>query len=284
MTKIQVPLVVLATLVMTSGIACAGAHGPGSAPQEVLIDPTMRSDVTGTVLITGANRGIGLELAHSYAKRGWNVIATARKPDQAQDLNKLADQYGKIRVEQLDVLDQTQVDALAEKYADQDIDVLLNNAAILGAPEAQKFGNYDFDLFARVIDTNVAGPMRMAQAFAAQVARSEQKKIVAITSVQGSIQLIRGDSIQFYNASKTALNMSMRAIANAVKDQGVTVALISPGAVDTDMMAKAMAGAKFPMRLLTPTESAEAVVNIIAQYDFDMSGTFLSHQGTKIPW
>ncbi len=284
MTKIRAIFLVLIILLLATGLAYAGGHGARSAPQEVLIDPSLRSDVTGTVLITGANRGIGLELARSYADRGWDVIATARKPDQAQALNKLADQYGKIRVEQLDVLDQTQIDALAEKYADKPVDVLLNNAAILGAPEAQQFGNYDFDLFARIIDTNVAGPLRMAQAFAQQVAASDQKKIVAITSVQGSIQLIRGDSIQFYNASKTALNMSMRAIGNAVKDEGITVALISPGAVDTDMMATALAGSKFPMRLLTPTESAEAVVNIIAQYGVDMSGTFLSHQGTKIPW
>ncbi len=105
-----------------------------------------------------------------------------------------------------------------------------------------------------------------------------------MTSVQGSLTLIRMAAIQFYNASKSALNMSMRAVSTAVKDRGITVVLISPGAVDTDMMAESMGGRKFPGRLLTPEQSAEAVINVVDQYGFDMSGTYISHEGAKIPW
>jgi len=266
------------------GLAEAGAHGGQARPQEVLIDPAKRSDITGTVLITGANRGIGLEMARNYAERGWRVIATARSPDRATELQELAEQHPKLSIEQLDVTSSEEVAALAAKYRGQPIDVLLNNAAWLGAPEDQLLGSYDFDVLLGVMDTNVAGPLRLAEAFLEHVAMSEQKKIVGITSVQGSLTLIRSASIQFYNASKSALNMSYRALSAAVEERGITVALISPGAVDTDMMAQALGGSDFQMRLLTPAQSAEAVINVIDGYGFEMSGTFLSHEGSQLPW
>lgn len=266
------------------GDTLAGGHDRAPRPEDLLVDPARRSDITGTVLITGANRGIGLELARNYSERGWTVIATARKPEKAVELNTIAQNNPKVSVERLDVLDLKQVNALAEKYKGQPIDVLLNNAAILGAKEPQMLGHYDYDLFLRVMNTNVAGPLRMTQAFLENVAASEQKKIVAITSTQGSITLIRSATIQFYNSSKSALNMNMRAVSAAVKDRGITVALISPGAVDTNMMRTALAGSKFQMRLLTPAASAEAVINVIDQYGLELSGTFVSHKGSKIPW
>lgn len=277
-------LALVLPVLLASGLAQAGAHEGQRKPAEPLLDPAKRSGITGTVLITGANRGIGLELARNYAQRGWRVIATARKPEKADALKAIAAEHPKLSIERLDVLDQTQVDALAEKYRGQPIDVLLNNAAILGDKKVQVFGNYDFAEFNRVMNTNVAGPLRVSQAFYDNVRASEQKKIVAVTSVQGSLTLVRNGMIQFYNASKAALNMTMRGVSKAVKNDGVTVALISPGAVDTDMMKQALAGLDIRMHLLTPAESAEAVINIIDQYGLDMSGTFVSHQGRKLPW
>ena len=273
----------LASIFVLSGTAIAGGH-TGGQKQPQLVDPAKRTDTGGTVLITGANRGIGLELARNYADRGWTVIATARRPEAADELNAIAADHPNVSVERLDVLDQAQVDELAEAYKDQPIDVLLNNAAILGEPNDQKFGDYDFDLFVRVMSTNVAGPLRMAEAFHPHVSASEQKKIVSITSTQGSISSSFGGSIVFYNSSKSALNMSMKNLSGQLKDQGITVALISPGAVNTDMMNLALerAGASFP--LMTPQDSAEAVANIIDQYGLDLSGTFMSHTGTEIPW
>lgn len=272
------------TLACAALALLAGGLAQADARNKQLLDPAKRSDITGTVLITGANRGIGLELARNYAQRGWRVIATARKPEKADALKAIAAEHPKVSIERLDVLDQAQVDALAEKYRGQPIDVLLNNAAILGNKQAQQFGSYDFDEFNRVMNTNVAGPLRVSQAFYDNVRASEQKKIVAMTSVQGSLTLVRNGMIQFYNASKAALNMSMRAVSKTVKDDGVTVVLVSPGAVDTDMMAQALAGLDVKLRLLTPAESAEAVINIIDQYGLNMSGTFMSHHGTRIPW
>lgn len=274
----------LLSLAWSAGVLAA-AHNRGVDPADQLVDPARRTDITGTVLITGANRGIGLELARNYAARGWRVIATCRSPAKADELNALAADNPKVTVDRLDVTDQAEVDALAAKYKGQPIDVLLNNAAILGDPAGQMFGNYDFEEFHRIFDTNVAGPLRMAQAFVDNVAASEQKKLVAVTSAQGSLTLIRMAAIQFYNASKSALNMSMRAVSVSAEKRGITTVLISPGAVDTDMMAEALGGRNTGrMKLLTPEQSAEAVINVIDQYGPELSGTFISHEGTRIPW
>lgn len=245
---------------------------------------TAAANTSPTVLITGANRGIGLELARNYASRDWHVYATARRPDAADDLKKIAAKNPKVHIEQLDVLDHDMIEALAKKLDNTPIDVLLNNAAILGEPNDQAFGARDYALFQRIMATNVAGPMKMAEAFIEHVARSDQRKIVAITSAQGSIASLRSSSIVFYNMSKSALNMGMRSNAFELKPRGITVALISPGAVDTGMMQLALerAGVSFP--LLTPADSAAMVIDVISNYDLKRTGAFLSHEGEEIPW
>lgn len=237
-----------------------------------------------TVLITGANRGIGLELARNYAQQDWQVYATARRPEAADDLKAIAAKHPKLKIEQLDVLDHEMIDALAKKLEGQPIDVLLNNAAILGEPNDQVFGARDYALLQRILATNVAGPMKMAEAFIENVSRSVQKKIVAITSAQGSIGSLRSSSIAFYNMSKAALNMGMRSNAFELKPRGVTVALVSPGAVDTAMMQLALERAGVTFRLLTPADSAAMVIDVISKYSLDRTGTFLSHEGKEIPW
>lgn len=237
-----------------------------------------------TVLITGANRGIGLELARNYAEQGWNVYATARRPEAADDLKAIAAKHPKLKIEQLDVLDHDMIDSLAAKLDNQPIDVLLNNAAILGEPNDQTFGARDYELMQRIFATNVTGPMKMAEAFVEHVANSGQKKIVAITSAQGSIGTLRSSGIVFYNLSKSALNMGMRSNAFELKPRGITVALVSPGAVDTAMMQLALERAGVSFRLLTPAESAAMVIDVISKYGLDRTGSFLSHQGKEIPW
>jgi len=279
-------LLLLAILsVAVSPTASAGGHNKTAKEAKAIqLDPALRSEITGTVLVTGSNRGIGLELTRNYAERGWTVIATARKPGKADELNAIAQKYSRVTVEQLDLLDHAGIDTLAEKYKNTPIDVLLNNAAMLGEPNDQNFGDYDFDLMERVFAVNVVGPMKMAEAFAGSVEQSKQKKIVAITSTQGSISSVRGPSLVFYNTSKAALNMAMRLNSRALKKRGITVALVSPGAVDTDMMNLALDRAGVKFKLLTPQQSAEAVINVIDQYGLDLTGTFMSHQGDVIPW
>jgi len=269
-----------------SATAMAGGHTKLPQPDATIqLDPALRSEVKGTVLVTGANRGIGLQLATNYAERGWTVIATARKPNEATDLQILAADNPKVTIVRMDLLDHAGIDALAEELSDVPIDVLLNNAAMLGDPAKQDFGDLDFELMERVYAVNAVGTMKMTEAFIDNVMASEQKKVVAITSLQASIGSLRDPMIPFYKMSKTALNMGMRSISRRLKSKKVTVALISPGAVDTEMMNAALDHANFKGNfLITPQESAEAVINIIDQYDLQMTGTFMSHRGDVIPW
>lgn len=264
----------------------AGGHRTPKPKIDVKFDATKRSDVTGTVLVTGANRGIGLALVKNYAERGWTVIGTARKPAKATELNELAASNPKVTVEQMDLLNHASIDALAEKLRGTPIDVLFNNAAVLGDAAAQDLGSYDYNVMADVFAVNVAGTMKMVESFVDHVAASDQKKIVAMTSVQGSIELLRDPLIPFYKMSKAAINMGMSSVAKVLKRKKITVALVSPGAVDTNMMNSALdhAGMKNAGFLITTAESAEACINVVDQYELKYTGVFMSHEGDILPW
>lgn len=236
-----------------------------------------------TVLITGSNRGIGFALARIYAERGWGVIATCRSPNQADDLRELQSQHPQVVIEQLDVTDLEGIDALAARYRDVPIDLLINNAGILGGNERQKFGTFDYAAFDEVMHVNTRGPIKMVEAFVDNVAISEQKKIMNISSYVGSIAQTFGGQ-NFYRASKAALNMSMRTIARELKyskdeaRKNIVVGLIDPGVVDTGF------AKKVPIPMITAEESAAGVVEVIDGYTRKTTGTFLRYDGKSIPW
>ncbi len=236
-----------------------------------------------TVLITGANRGIGYELARQYAEQGWTVIATARTPRDADDLKKLAAERPNVRIEKLDVTSDRSVKALAARYQGKPIDVLINNAGILGNIDAQKYGSYDFDAYDEIMDVNWKGPMRMVEAFMDNVAASRQKKIMNISSAVGSIEMTFPGQV-FYRSSKAGLNMAMRTLSKEVKRdpdparKALIFGLINPGIVDTGF------SKKLPIPMITAQESAEKVIAVIESYTPDKSGAFFDYKGTKIPW
>lgn len=234
-----------------------------------------------TVLITGSNRGIGLAFAKYYAEQGWNVLATCRKPESAEDLKALQAQYPKLRIEQLDVTDHARIDFLAEKYRGQTIDLLINNAAILGPLPQQKVGELDFDLFQEVMAINVYGPLKMSEAFADHVAASEQKKIVALASGLGSLSTTGNmPGFYYYRISKAGLNMAMRGLRTDLKSRGIIVALIAPGMVGTQLLADS----GWTGKSLTPEESVAGMTEIIAALTPDDKGTITNTDGRTIPW
>lgn len=238
---------------------------------------------TPTVLITGSNRGIGFALARLYAERGWGVIATCRSPAKAKDLSALRDEYPQVVIEQLDVTDFAGIDALAERYREVPIDILINNAGILGDNEKQKFGSFDYSAFDDVMAVNTRGPIKMVEAFVENVAASEQKKIMNISSYVGSIEKTFGGQ-NFYRASKAALNMSMRTIARELKysknpsRKGIVVGLIDPGVVDTGF------AKNVPIPMISADESAAGVITVIDGYTSKQTGSFLRYDGKSIPW
>ena len=190
-----------------------------------------------TVFITGSNRGIGFGLAKNYAIKGWNVIATCRSPNRAEDLKNLAVEYPNILIEELDVTDLDEINQLAIKYEGIPIDVLINNAGILGDVQAQSFGSFDQSTFEKIMLVNAYGPLKVGEAFADNVALSNQKKIVSMTSGLGSMQITgSSDRFYFYRMSKAALNMGIIAMNVSLKEKGVMSALIAPGMVETALL------------------------------------------------
>ena len=234
-----------------------------------------------TVLITGANRGIGLAFSKQYAEKNWRVIATARKPEKAEDLKKLAARHSNVIIEQLDVTSDKQVAALAAKYKGQPIDVLLNNAGYFGSTESQQFGQFDFALLDTIMDVNAAGPLRMAQAFVSNVELSQQKKVVTIGSGLGSMTIASGmPRHYFYKMSKVAMAMSMASLRSELSRQGVIVAMLSPGQVDTRMLRSS----GFRGKALSTTESVSSMIKLIESLTADMPATVINYNGERLPW
>ena len=235
-----------------------------------------------TVLITGANRGLGLEFSRQYAADGWEVIACCRRPGVADDLIALADRHPNVQIEQLDVCDHAAIDGLAAELADRPIDVLLNNAGIIGPlpiaehVERQHFGSMDYPVWRDVLETNTFAPVKLAEAFVENVAASDQKKIVNISSSVGSIATMTVPAVA-YASSKTALNRAMTIIAGPLKERGIIVALFCPGYVKTRMDAFGYAQVEIP----------DSIAGLRPQIDaltLDDSGSFRSYDGTPIPW
>ena len=231
-----------------------------------------------TVFITGTSRGIGLELTRQYAQAGWDVVATCRNPGTAEALQALADGNPNITIEELDVLDHDEIDALAAKYKDTPIDILINNAGINGGVLTQMLGKFDYDMFDLIMATNVKGPLKLTEAFTDHVAASDIKKIITITSSEGSIANVQRPAFFFYRASKAAINMIMATLTPDLARRDIIIGLINPGVVATDMSK----GAPIPM--LTPEESVRGLINVIDSYTLATSGTFLQWDGQELPW
>lgn len=229
-----------------------------------------------TVLVTGANRGLGLEFARQYAADGWRVFAACRDPAAAKELGELAGgSGGAIRVLALDVTDAESVRAAAQSLADEVIDVLINNAGV-GSPRKQRLGSLDYAAWARVLDVNSLGPMRVTEAFLDHVARGGGKKVVTITSAMGSIADNASGGSYAYRSSKAAVNIVVKSLSIDLAPRGVTCVVVHPGWVRTDMGG--------PDGKLTPAESVAALRKLIAGLEPRDTGRFFNYDGKTYPW
>jgi NAD(P)-dependent dehydrogenase (short-subunit alcohol dehydrogenase family) len=261
--------------------AAVGATDEGRGP----LAPAGSPAETRVALVTGANRGIGLALAQSLAANGWKVVATARNPADAKDLNALRASDPDVVVEKLDLADDAQIDALAAKYRGRPIDLLVNNAGVLGDYATQLRSQLDYGNFEQVMRVNVYAQLRLSVALLDSVAASRQKKIVAISSQAGSLFLNQqARDNYFYRASKSALNMAMRTLQNDVRDRGIVVGIFHPGAVDTELNRGFRNDAPKPPTILGTDESAAAIVKLIDRLGPEMGGRFYSYTGQELPW
>ena len=246
-----------------------------------------------TVLITGSSKGHGLAFVNDYAERGWNVIATCRTPSEADRLQALADQYPNIVIEELDMTDFEEVDALAAKYSGKPIDVLnLNGAINTFRFGPNKFGEMDYEWFEEILKVNVIGQLYVAEAFLEHVAASQQKKIAVMSAVGGSITDLRVPIAPAYRSSKAALNMLMRTYGETVKSRGVIVAIIAPGTVDTEDYMNAEDPSTIPenykrmiaMNALAPRSAIPSMIDLIDRLTIDDIKGFHKWDGELLPW
>ena len=224
-----------------------------------------------SLLITGANRGIGLELTRSYAADGWSVHACCRQPDRARALRAVD---GQIMLHRVDVTDGLRVASLARELADEPIDLLINNAGIYGPRDG--FGKIQFDKWQEVFEVNYIAPLRLAQRFVDLVAASDRKLMVNISSRMGSISANSGGGNYIYRSSKAALNMVVKSLSIDLAERGVTVVAFHPGWVQTDMGG--------PDAAVTPAESVAGMRAVIEGLGPADSGKFFDYTGEEIPW
>lgn len=228
-----------------------------------------------TVLITGVNRGLGLEFVKHYAAQGWRVIGTCRNPDTAGEVQQLAQQNANIEVHALDVTDAAAVMTLAGTLSGTAIDLLIANAGVLG-DDCASFGTLEEAALMRVMHVNTIAPLILIQAFADHVAASDKKLIIAMGSILGSIAENTDGGLYSYRASKAALHALMKSVAADLAPRGIIAIPMHPGWVITDM-----GGANAQ---ITTQESITGMAKVIAGLSPEDAGRLLTYNGTELRW
>ena len=257
------------------------------------------NDKPGTVLVTGANRGMGFEFARQYAGAGWRVHATARQPASATALAALADAGADVHVHELDVAASASVAALADALAGEPIDLLLSNASHMLDLAYQGFEDGDADRFGYSIEVNAIGPFRLAQALIANVRASTGRTLVFMGSTAGSTgSLLPPVKLFAYCPAKAALHSMVRGLHLNLAPEGITVGLLEPGVVDTQGFAQVKPGERAPygmdavvellregkLTMARPEDAVAALRERIAGLTPETGGRLLRVDGVALPW
>ena len=228
-----------------------------------------------TILITGTNRGLGLEFVQQYLQRGERVIATCRNPDESDALQELAASNPILSLLPLEVSDAQSMAVFAEAIKDEAIDVFINNAGVYG-PRDANFGNVSGEDWEEVLKINSIAPILLTQLIIGSLRQGSEQKLVYITSKMGSIDDNRGGGSYIYRSSKTALNSAVKSLSVDLADEGFSVALLHPGWVRTDMGG--------PNGLIDAPESVSGMISVIDNLSAANSGQFFNYDGNVIPW
>ncbi len=234
-----------------------------------------------TVMVTGANRGIGYEHVAQYAQKKWNVIACARQPEKAIELLQLQDKYGaNFIIEELEVTNHKQVDDLSQKHSNTTIDILINNAGtggpegMPGAMDYQKIDNMDYQIWRDILEVNLLAPFKVATSFHKQISISDKKTLIMMSSDLGSVSQNTFGGLYSYRASKSALNIVAKGMSNEWKD--IIVVTLAPGWCRTYL-----GGAEAEIDPMDSVEDQQKMFESLTETD---SGKFLDRFGNEVPW
>lgn len=228
-----------------------------------------------TILITGANRGIGLAMAERFAADGWQVLACCRDPSAANALQAVQESHETLEIHALDVTDYARMGELAAELAGRPIDILLNNAGIYG-PKGMGFGDVDPATWREVFEVNTIAPLMLVQALVEQVAASRQKLVAMMSSKVGSIADNGSGGSYVYRSSKTALNQVVKSLSIDLAERDISVVSLHPGWVRTDMGG--------PNAEITTAECIAGLRTILQSAGPAQSGQFIEYDGSRIPW
>ncbi|MGI9228032.1 MAG: SDR family oxidoreductase [Gammaproteobacteria bacterium] len=228
------------------------------------------------ILITGSNRGLGLEWVRLYAQHNWHVFATCRNPNKANELHRIVEKNQNISIHQLDVTNHNETDALAKELNAYAIDILINNAGIYLEKNNSSIGSLNYRSWEDTIRVNTFGPIRVAEAFLQHIATSEKRLIVTISSHMGSIADIKVTGSYYYRSSKAALNAAMKCLSIELKPKNIGVLLLHPGWVQTELGGK--------NATLSPKQSVQGMHGVIQRFSIEKTGEFTRYDGTQMPW
>ena len=234
-----------------------------------------------SMLVTGASRGLGLEMVRQFVGDGWRIYACCRTPETATDLAALAARSdGAITLHTLDVSKPEQIGALADEFRGTPIDMLVNNAGLLGcsidAMEPAAFGSIDYDAWMQVHEINTMAPLRVTEAFVDHVAASEKKLLLFMSTHMGCITELADGGLYPYRSSKAALNLLVKGLSIDLAPRGVRTLAVHPGWVVTDM-----GGPDAPVNKV---DSIAGIRQVVANYGGGQTGRFYQYDGRELPW
>ena len=237
-----------------------------------------------TILVTGANRGIGLEFVRQYSSDGDHVIAVCRNDKDIDDLKAISEENN-VLIDFADMSDFKSIDMLQSRLNGIAIDIIINNAGLFG-PKAsadgdlrQSFSHMDYNIWRKLMDVNTLAPYKIIECLIENIRTGNEKKLVSISSTVASLDSVASDApstIHAYKASKCALNMVMTSLARELKNEGINVGIYCPGWVNTRM-----GGDKAP---ITPETSVNGMRKLIDNLSSDQSGNFYRYNGEQIAW
>jgi len=228
-----------------------------------------------TILVTGANRGLGSEFVERYLESGDDVIATYRNEESSFDLINMRDERSNLKLLHLDVSSNKSLNSFAENLGDSPIDIFINNAGVYG-PRNSSFENVDEENWIPAIKVNAVAPLLLTQLIIKNIRAGTDKKLIYITSKMGSIDDNKGGGAYVYRSSKTALNAVVKSLSVDLKNENIAVALIHPGWVKTDMGG--------PNALIDKDTSVRGMTEVISNLDISSTGNFYNYDGSIIPW